>query len=233
MFCFRGCESETDTEEFEKVGQSPLELNFDNKNQIPSPRLRTTQDAATLTEVGERSPVPPKKPPRTFPNKSHSHSSCDEHSNFPHMQRTLSVSSTQSNTESFTNVKHPSLDSIDELSSLRNVNSNTESCFNSHHQQMQNSNFFSCSARSKSISPHSPQSPPDGTGGVPLLSSPHSPFLGHQPACSSSANDFLNDEYYIDESLPSSLSIETGQNQGDYIVKQLDTANSVVALLQV
>ncbi|XP_050497688.1 RB1-inducible coiled-coil protein 1 isoform X6 [Diabrotica virgifera virgifera] len=43
----RGCESETDTEEFEKVGQSPLELNFD-KN-IPSPRPRT-QDASTSTE---------------------------------------------------------------------------------------------------------------------------------------------------------------------------------------
>lgn len=226
MFC-RGCESETDTEEFEKVGQSPLELNFDNKNRIPSPRLRTTQDVATLTEVGERSPVPPKKPPRTFLNKSHTHSSEEQPSNVQ-MQRTLSVSSTQSNTESFTNIKHPSLDSIDELSSLRNVNSNTESCFNSHHQQMQNSNFFSViSSRSKSISPHqTPQSPQEGV--LPNLNSPHSPFLGHQ-----TANDFLNDEYYIDESLPSSLSIETGQSQGDYIVKQLDTANSVVALLQV
>lgn len=214
-------------------------MNFD-KNQLPSPRERATQDASTLTEVGERSPVPPKKPPRTFLNKSHTHSS-DEHSssNVNQMQRTLSVSSTQSNTESFTNVKHPSLDSIDELSSLRNVNSNTESCFNSHHQQMQNSHFFSMSSRPKSLSPHTPQSPQGGggcggIGTVPNPTSPHSPFLGHQPTCSSSsANDFLNEEYFIDESLPSSLSIETGQNQGDCIVKQLDTANSVVALLQV
>ncbi|VEN38250.1 unnamed protein product [Callosobruchus maculatus] len=55
----RGCESETDTEEFEKVGQSPLELHFD-KN-LPSPRSATAvttsrpgpaqlQDASTLTE---------------------------------------------------------------------------------------------------------------------------------------------------------------------------------------
>lgn len=208
-----------------------MELNFDQKNQIPSPRPRTTQDVATITEVGERSPVPPKKPPRTFLNKSHTHSS-DEHFSNVILQRTLSVSSTQSNTESFTNVKHPSLDSIDELTSLRHVNSNSESCFNSHYQQMQNSIFFSTSSRSKSISPHTPQSP-QGGGGVPNLNSPHSPFLGHQPAYSSSANDFLNDEFYIDESLPSSLSIETGHSQGDYIVKQLDTANSVVALLQV
>ncbi|KAG5869946.1 hypothetical protein JTB14_026467 [Gonioctena quinquepunctata] len=43
----RGCESETDTEEFEKVGQSPLELHFDKT--IPSPRPRM-QDASTLTE---------------------------------------------------------------------------------------------------------------------------------------------------------------------------------------
>nr|CAI5837016.1 unnamed protein product [Callosobruchus analis] len=52
----RGCESETDTEEFEKVGQSPLELHFD-KN-LPSPRCVSSsrpgpaqhQDASTLTE---------------------------------------------------------------------------------------------------------------------------------------------------------------------------------------
>ncbi|CAH1965748.1 unnamed protein product [Acanthoscelides obtectus] len=58
----KGCESETDTEEFEKVGQSPLELNFDK--QLPSPQTATAagtttaprpgpphhQDAATLTE---------------------------------------------------------------------------------------------------------------------------------------------------------------------------------------
>ncbi|XP_018336632.1 RB1-inducible coiled-coil protein 1 isoform X2 [Agrilus planipennis] len=43
----KGCESETDTEEFEKVGQSPLELHFDKD--VPSGRART-QDVATLTE---------------------------------------------------------------------------------------------------------------------------------------------------------------------------------------
>jgi RB1-inducible coiled-coil protein 1 len=43
----RGCESETDTEEFEKVGQSPFDLHFDKG--IPSPRPGT-QDASTLTE---------------------------------------------------------------------------------------------------------------------------------------------------------------------------------------
>ncbi|XP_008194411.1 RB1-inducible coiled-coil protein 1 isoform X1 [Tribolium castaneum] len=43
----KGCESETDTEEFEKVGQSPFDLHFDKG--IPSPRPGT-QDASTLTE---------------------------------------------------------------------------------------------------------------------------------------------------------------------------------------
>ncbi|GJQ84975.1 hypothetical protein Trydic_g575 [Trypoxylus dichotomus] len=43
----RGCESETDTEEFEKVCQSPLDLHFDKE--IPSPRTKT-QDVATITE---------------------------------------------------------------------------------------------------------------------------------------------------------------------------------------
>lgn len=43
----RGCESETDTEEFEKVSQSPLELNFDKNIPTLQPR---TQDASTFTE---------------------------------------------------------------------------------------------------------------------------------------------------------------------------------------
>lgn len=208
---FRGCESETDTEEFEKVGQSPFDLHFDKG--IPSPRPGT-QDASTLTEVGERNPLPPKKPPRTF-QKPHIQTTQDDPNSS--LQRTLSISGSQSNTESFTNLKNPSLESIDELSSLKNFSSNTESCFNSHHQQMQgyNSTFL---FRSKSISPHTPQSPKG--------ESPNSPVMGHQH------NDFVNDEFYIDESLPSSLSIETGQSQGEF-VKQLDTANNVVALLQV
>lgn len=137
-------------------------------------------------------------------------------------QRTMSFSGSQSNTESFTNVKNPSLESIDELSSMKNFNSNTESCFNSHHQQMQSfaSAHFS---RSKSLSPHTPQSPKDLQ--VEQLS-PSSPIQGHQP------NEFITDEFYIDESLPSSLSIEAAQSQGEF-VRQLDTANNVVALLQV
>lgn len=123
------------------------------------------------------------------------------------MQRTLSVSS--SNTDSFTNVK------IDELSSLRNLSSNTDSCFNSHHQQMQSYT----SLHSKSLSPRTPQSPKEAQCVA-------SPVPGHQ------SNEFVTDEFYIDESLPSSLSIETGQSQGEF-VRQLDTANNVVALLQV
>lgn len=84
-----------------------------------------------------------------------------------------------------------------------------------------------------------------------LLESPHSPpLLGQHnlstadadletgavcPTAASSsavatAQDFISDEFYIDESLPSSLSIEAGQGE---FVKQLDTANNVVALLQV
>ncbi|CAH1965747.1 unnamed protein product [Acanthoscelides obtectus] len=132
----KGCESETDTEEFEKVGQSPLELNFDK--QLPSPQTATAagtttaprpgpphhQDAATLTEVG----VPPKKPPR---------------------------------------------------------------CFH--------------------------RSPADGDQ------------LGHQQP--PSEDDFAGEEYYIDESLPSSLSTHNSQH-GEYYQRQLDTANTVVALLQ-
>ncbi|KAJ8961273.1 hypothetical protein NQ318_008958 [Aromia moschata] len=179
---YKGCESETDTEEFEKVGQSPLELNFDK--QIPSPRPGM-QDASTSTE------------------------------------HTLSVSSTQSNTESFTNIKNPSLESIDESSNLKHLTSNVDSCFNSHYQQSQG-NANNLLALSKSpVSPNAPHSPKEVHA-----NSPNSPVLGHQPA-----NDFINDEFYIDESLPSSLSIEAGNSQGEF-VKQLDTANNVVALLQ-
>lgn len=206
----RGCESETDTEEFEKVGQSPLDLNFDKE--IPSPKP-SKQDASTCTEVGEKSPIPPKKPPRSF-QKLQIH-----HEESVSLQRTLSVSS--SNTDSFTNVK------IDEFSS-RNYSSNTtaDSCFNSHHQQMQ-SGFL----RSKSLSPHTPQSPRDCGEYVisptMLASQQQQQQLGHQPV-----NEFATDEFYIDESLPSSLSIETGHSHGEF-VRQLDTANNVVAMLQV
>ncbi|CAG9854738.1 unnamed protein product [Phyllotreta striolata] len=43
----KGCESETDTEEFEKVSQSPLEMNFDKNITTLQPRM---QDASTFTE---------------------------------------------------------------------------------------------------------------------------------------------------------------------------------------
>ncbi|XP_044742311.1 RB1-inducible coiled-coil protein 1 isoform X2 [Chrysoperla carnea] len=47
----RGFESETDTEEFEKVGQSPVELQFENKTTDNVSTTRTTTlDASTLTE---------------------------------------------------------------------------------------------------------------------------------------------------------------------------------------
>lgn len=224
---FRGCESETDTEEFEKVGQSPLELHFDKEMTTQRPR---THDAATLTEVGDKNILPPKKPPRTFQKAGGSYQTNENSlvhalsntSPCLQSQRTMSVSGSQSYTESFTNVKNASLESIDELSSIKNFNSNTESCFNSHHQQIQSYAFANVS-RSKSLSPHTPQSPKD------LQSdqlSPSSSIQGHQP------NEFITDEFYIDESLPSSLSIETGQSQGEF-VRQLDTANNVVALLQV
>lgn len=197
------------------MGQSPLD---------PSPRPGT-QDAATSIEVGDRCPLPPKKPPRSFQRSPHilTYSSVDDQMAGNTMQRTLSVSSTQSNTESFTNIKNPSLDSIDELSSLRNFTSASDSCFNSHHQQLQNIvGGHQLPIRSKSISPNTPQSPKDII--QESLCSPHA--AGHQQ------QDFLNDEFYIDESLPSSLSIETGHSQGEF-VKQLDTAHNVVAILQV
>ncbi|XP_056637199.1 RB1-inducible coiled-coil protein 1 isoform X2 [Diorhabda sublineata] len=196
----KGCESETDTEEFEKVCQSPPEPNFDRN--IPSLRPHT-QDASTSTEVSDnKTSLPPKKPPRTFQQKptQQEHSSC-------HTQRTLSVSS---NTDSFTNIKHPSLESIEEISNVRP----TDSCFNSHYHG-------NPVLRSKSISPHTPQSP--------QVNSP----LGHQTTQNlAGVGDFSNDEFYIDESLPSSLSIETGHSQGSEFIKQLDTAHNVVALLQ-
>ncbi|KAF5305192.1 hypothetical protein FQA39_LY09280 [Lamprigera yunnana] len=43
----KGCESETDTEEFEKVGQSPLDLHFEKDINPSRPR---THDVSTITE---------------------------------------------------------------------------------------------------------------------------------------------------------------------------------------
>lgn len=213
LFIFRGCESETDTEEFEKVGQSPLELNFNKEAASQKP---ITQDVSTSTEVGERNLIPPKKPPRTFQKSSTNQAVSIEGSA---CQRTLSISGSQSNNESFINVKNPSLDSIDEFYSLKSFSYTTdnESCFYSHYQKMPTGP----SSLLQSPSSHTPVSPKNLT-----VESPKSSNAGHQ------TTDFINDEFYIDESLPSSLSIETGQSQSEFD-KQLDTANSVVALLQV
>ncbi|XP_018336634.1 RB1-inducible coiled-coil protein 1 isoform X4 [Agrilus planipennis] len=134
----KGCESETDTEEFEKVGQSPLELHFDKD--VPSGRART-QDVATLTEQSLACGYDNSAPPIS----------------------------------------------------------------------------------SKSVvSPSVLQSPIKNEHISPI-----SPIQGCQPA-----NEFVTDEYYIDESLPSSLSIETGGHSQGEFVRQLDNANNVVALLQ-
>ncbi|KAK9872246.1 hypothetical protein WA026_017047 [Henosepilachna vigintioctopunctata] len=206
----KGCESETDTEEFEKVGQSPLDLNFEKDL---SSIVSNTQDASTLTEVGDRSHIPPRKPPRSFQKLPSIQTTSVEEVAF---HRTLSISGSQSNSESFTNIKNPSLESIDELLSLKNVSSNTESCFNSHYQQQMICGSVGIVSQYMS-SPISPK--------YHVVESPKSPVAGHQ------TSDFVNDEFYIDESLPSSLSIETGQSQGEF-GKQLDTANTVVALLQ-
>ncbi|CAG9768398.1 unnamed protein product [Ceutorhynchus assimilis] len=219
----RGCESETDTEEFEKVGQSPLELIF--------PKIAEKQDASTSTEIRNQV-LPPKKPPRSF-------RATQSFESDP-MQRTLSISTN----ESFTNIKNISLDSIDELSSIKNFSSTTDSCFNSHCNQSNLKDQTSISnsslhlsditslssnitshynnktsnlmlSRSKSVSP---QSPRDGDDYSP------------QQTCSNQPDLFATDEYYIDESLPSSVG--TGNSQGSEFVRQLDTANIVVAMLQ-
>lgn len=66
----------------------------------------------------------------------------------------------------------------------------------------------------------------------------HPNSLSPSSPCSSQGRqqgvEFVNDEYYIDESLPSSLSIEgtTTQSQGE-LSRQLEQANSVIAIFQV
>ncbi|XP_074031330.1 autophagy-related 17 [Leptinotarsa decemlineata] len=184
----RECDSDSGSEGFERIGNL-------------SPDLETRQEEPTIatSEVGERSPVPPQKPPRTFQN-SRKHTP-----NAPFL-KTLSVTSTTpAHTETSLHLKNSSC-----LASVL-----PDSYFNSHHQQMQN---HPINPMPKSITPQSPKDI--------QVKSPNSPFLGHQPA-----NEFVSDEFYIDESLPSSLSIETGQSQGEFF-NQLDTANNVVALLQ-
>lgn len=182
--------------------------------------------------------LPPKKPPRSF-------RATPSFDTDP-MQRTLSISTN----ESFTNIKNISLDSIDELSSIKNFTSTSDSCFNSHYNQSINlqqanlltsnlSDVTSLSTLSKAnLASHyqsyatsslmlsrsmsvSPQSPRDSA-----------PFQeGSSPQTGPNQSDFATDEFYIDESLPSSVG--TGNSQGSEFVRQLDTANIVVAMLQV
>lgn len=61
---FSGFESETDTEEFEKVGQSPIDRGG-GVAQLPVAPTRI--DATTLTEVRTHTRQPPIKPPRARP----------------------------------------------------------------------------------------------------------------------------------------------------------------------
>lgn len=61
---FSGFESETDTEEFEKVGQSPIERGG-GAVQLPAAPVRT--DATPLTEVRSLTRQAPIKPPRARP----------------------------------------------------------------------------------------------------------------------------------------------------------------------
>ncbi|XP_048521172.1 RB1-inducible coiled-coil protein 1 isoform X3 [Dendroctonus ponderosae] len=236
----KGCESETDTEEFEKVGQSPMELGFP-QGEFTGTESKVTEkiDVSTITEV--RNPVyPPKKTPRFFRSTQ-----SFETDSTP---RTLSISMN----ESFTNLKNSSLDSIDEMSSLKVFTNNTDSCFNSHYNESKSrdhSNLLSSTStsihlldstslstfpkantlfqhqsgalsglmlsRSKSVSPQSPRDV--------LFQETSSPNTGMQ-------SDFSTDEYYIDESMPSSVG--TGNSQGSEFVRQLDTANIVIAMLQ-
>ncbi|XP_066138887.1 RB1-inducible coiled-coil protein 1 isoform X2 [Euwallacea fornicatus] len=236
----KGCESETDTEEYEKISENPLELAYPQtvSTGVGSSHILEKTDASTSTE--ERSQIlPPKKPPRSF--------RVAQSFEADPLQRTPSISTN----ESFSNIKNISLDSIDELSSIKNFSSTTDSCFNSHYNQSAFckdqasclsstntsslhltdvtslsinskvnilSHYQGCSlmlSRSKSISPQSPRDI--------SFQDTVSPQLIHQ-------SDFSTDEFYIDESLPSSVG--TGNSQGSEFVRQLDTANIVVAMLQ-
>lgn len=146
-----------------------MDLQFEKDPPSPRPGY---SDMTTLTEVccdKNKAAAAPRKPPRTFLVEGGS-----------------------------SGRQNVSLESIDEMASLRNVG---DSCYNSHHQHL--AGFV----RSKSLSPHAP----------------HSPTGYH-------ASDFVSEEFYIDESLPSSLSIEQAAGE---IALQLSNANDVVALLQV
>lgn len=77
--CCRGFESETDTEEFEKVGQSPVEPNAPSSTDAPPGLIQTSDKSGSEThtlpssrqdEVGPHShtlsPVPPTSSPPEF-----------------------------------------------------------------------------------------------------------------------------------------------------------------------
>lgn len=196
-FISRGFESETDTEEFEKVGQSPID--FQNKNSaMGSSNLadsKSRQDASTITEVGRgtktfpsSSQLPPKKPPRSFStslsNKKQAICRQDESMLNKSLRFDINIPSSSTSFRE------------DEL---------TESAMN---QLNENSN------------PIPDHSPSQSLGG------------GHQQMPS----EFVTTEYYIDESMPSSLSTDGGGSimlPPAELMRQLDDSNNVVALLQV
>ncbi|XP_050307450.1 RB1-inducible coiled-coil protein 1 isoform X2 [Anthonomus grandis grandis] len=201
----KGCESETDTEEFEKVGQSPLELTFPQK-----------QDASTITQVRGQL-LPPKKAASRFFRAVVAQSSYD------------TTTDTSTTNESFTNIKNISLDSIDELSSIKNFTSTiSESCFNSHCNQMTSKDATTSSLHLSDISGTAKTSSHYQNRSKSV--SPQSPGESSPYTVNALTSDFATDEYYIDESLPSSVG--TGNSQGSEFVRQLDTANIVVAMLQ-
>lgn len=173
---------------------------------------------------------PPKKPPRSF--------RATQSFDTDPVQRTLSISTN----ESFTNIKNISLDSIDELSSIRNFSSTTDSCFNSHYNQGKDQANLLTSTSSLHLSDVTSLSMPSKATAFSynqsMLSrsksvSPQSPSIydRHSPQIVPQQSDFATDEFYIDESLPSSVG--TANSQGSEFVRQLDTANIVVAMLQV
>lgn len=178
---------------------------------------------------------PPKKPPRSF--------RATQSFDTDPVQRTLSISTN----ESFTNIKNISLDSIDELSSIRNFSSTTDSCFNSHYNQGKDQANLLTSTSSLHLSDVTSLSMPSKATAfsynqssyhTSMLSrsksvSPQSPSIydRHSPQILPQQSDFATDEFYIDESLPSSVG--TANSQGSEFVRQLDTANIVVAMLQV
>lgn len=227
---YRGCESETDTEEFEKVGQSPLELQFDCKNVAAISPRPGTHDAATLTEVGHMSSccVPPRKPPRSFHKSSIEHTTRNHHPQ-PHSTTDTQPHSVQQSQSLAVLPVSPCIEH-----NLKLETHNNESCTTNDETDLasrivgvgEETGFVGLKKSISLSSNHHHQS----KGLNPELLSPCSPCSsqGHPQAI-----EFVTDEFYIDESMPSSLSIEgTTQSQGE-LSRQLDQANTVIALFQV